>query len=124
MAIKAEKELLLTSHGKEYQIDFKNVTVYPSSENYAYTLRIKVPKSIISEFHDGNFVGVRFKIGELNNICIDKKYIHQEYETPVVYMKHNSKVYRQFVRLGNSKGSSIEITSGITDGDILVQNAK
>ncbi len=122
--VKKEHELFIIANQKEYTIDFKNVTVYPSSENYAYTLRIKIPKSIVNEFHDGNFVGVRFKVGEIKNICINTKYIHQEYEVPVVYVKHNDTIYRQFVRLGNAKGSSIEITSGIKDGDILVYNAK
>ncbi len=122
--VKKEHELLVIANQKEYKIDFDNVTVYPSSENYAYTLRIKIPKGIVSEFHDGNFVGVRFKVGEIKNICINKKYIHQEYETPVVYIKHADNVYKQFVRLGNAKGSTVEIISGIKDGDILVYNEK
>ena len=122
--IKTNKEVFLTTGGKDYNIDFKNVTVFPSSHNYAYTLRIKVPKKIVNNFHDGNFVDVRFKIGSKDSIYIDKTYIHQEYETPIVYMKHGDKTYRQFVRLGDSFENSIEIISGINDGDIIVKNGK
>ena len=122
--IKENHEVFVTTCGKDYSIDFKNVTVFPSSHNYSYTIRIKVPKNIRHEFHDGNFVDVRFKIGSKESIYIDKSYVHQEYETPIVYMKHNDKIYRQFVRLGDSSENSIEITSGINDGDVIVENEK
>lgn len=122
--IKENKEVLLTTKREDFKLDFKYVTVFPSSLNYSYTLRIKVPKRLVQNFHDGNFVGVRFKIGKKDSIYIQKAYVHQEYETPVVYMKHGKKLFRQFVRLGESFRNNVEVTSGINDGDIIVKNEK
>lgn len=122
--IKEKEEVLVTSKGKDYSIDFKNVTVFPTSYNYSYTLRIQIPKEIVKEFHDGNFVDVRFKTGQKDSIYIKKEYVHQEYEVPVVYMEHDEKLYRQFVRLGESFEDTVEITSGISDGDVIVKDEK
>jgi RND family efflux transporter MFP subunit len=121
--IKKHQMVTVEINEQSYTIDYKNITIFPTSYNYAYTIRVNIPKEISAPFYDGNFVNVKFKIGEENAIYLSEHYIHQEYETSVVYLKKNDHTYRQFVRLGNRFDNKIKILSGVQNGDTIVSHA-
>jgi len=120
--IRMYKQVSITVNKKSYPIDYKNIIIFPTSYNYSYTIRINIPHKISSLFHDGNFVNVRFKIDEERTIFVKNKYVHQAYEATIAYVKDANRTYSQFLRLGKTNDDEIEILSGLSNGDSLVEH--
>ncbi len=122
--IKKHQKVYVEVEKQSFYIDFKNIIIFPTSYNYAYTLRIVLPKAISPLFHDGNFVNVKFKIGTEKAIYLDNKYLHKQHETMIVYIKKGESIHAQYVRLGESYQNQSKILSGLEHGDSVVENEK
>lgn len=119
------KKVVVRMKNDEYSIKFDSITFYPSSKNYSYSLRIKIPKEIEDKFYAGNYVKVKFSTGEHLGIFLNEKYIHQKSEVNGVYVvdKYNNKRFR-FIRLGDKEGTGYEILSGLSSGEKILNYAK
>ena len=119
--IKKYQKIYVELEGKSYQIDFDNIVIFPTSYNYAYTLRLILPNAISPLFHDGNFVKVKFKRGEERAIYVDSKYLHKKHETTIAYLQTAKGIEEQYVRLGERYGDKVKILSGLVTGDKVLR---
>ncbi|CAA6803450.1 MAG: Unknown protein [uncultured Sulfurovum sp.] len=122
--IKKHQKVLVEVEGKTYEIDFENIVIFPTSYNYSYTLRLIIPMKLSSSFHDGNFVSVKFKIGEEKALYLDSKYIHRKHELTMAYLKKDEQIITQYIRLGKKENRKRQILSGLVSGDCVVINAE
>lgn len=119
--VKKYQKIYIELDNQSYQIDFDNIVVFPSSYNYAYTLRLILSKELSPLFHDGNFVKVKFKVGEEKAIYVDNKYLYKKHETTIAYLDTSKGIQEQYVRLGEQYEQQTKVLSGLMSGDTVVK---
>lgn len=122
-ALKQRPKFKLTlANGKKIYSDKLNIFSFVDQASHSYKVRIELPTTV-SGLIPGSLVKAEFISGQRQTMRIPQSALITMNELAAVYLQQNNQWVLNQIRVGHRDEDTIEVLSGLTNGDVIAQDA-
>lgn len=106
-------------------VESNNITVFPFAEedSHTVTVRVELPDNVLN-FFPGMLIKTAFKVGVAEALMVPESSIVRRGEVYGVYLVNDGgRLQLQQIRIGRIDADSVEVVSGLMDGDVIAVDA-
>ncbi len=108
--------------GRQFQSNKLTIFSFADPQSHSYKVRILLPENE-PNLMPGMWAKAKFSAGVIRSITLPKTTLIERGELTAVYRQLEGQFVLNQVRVGRVEGDTIEILSGLDDGDIVALDA-
>lgn len=109
-------------NGKVIALNQSQIFQFADPQSHTFTIRANLPEQNEPIVHDGDLATVQVSFPARPQILIPISAVLRTGELTAVYVKVSNKWILRQVRVGKEIDSQVEITSGLSDGDVIASD--